>query len=148
MIEARRRAYLHALGFDVWLARTPAAEHGLLGVGDGRGSTLLICQSAADQETELAADLSRALGGEPVWAWLDPGADDDSQALEDIIDSRLITRVLLFGPEPGRNLFRGTVPQIIGSATVSVAPAMDQLAVSAPARKALWRQLRNLPVLA
>ena len=72
MIETRRRAYLEALGFDVWLARPPAPEPGALSVGPGSGSTLLVCDAAADSTPDLAKDLARALGGEPTWAWLEP----------------------------------------------------------------------------
>jgi hypothetical protein len=146
MIEARRRAYLEALGYDVWVTRPAAAERGRLGVSGGQGSTLLVCPAIADRDTELAGDLARALGGDPVWAWLDPAADVDGQRLEDIIAGRLITRVVLLGPEPGRCLFRGPAPEIIGSATVSTAPALEELAVSGSARLSLWRQLRQLRI--
>lgn len=143
MIEARRRAYLEALGFDVWITRPPAAERGRVGVGAGEGSALLVCPSVDDCNMEIAGDLARALGGDPVWAWLDPAAETDGQFLEDIVADRLITRVLLFGPEPGRSLFKGPVPARIGSAVVGVAPALEELAAEGSARKALWRQLRN-----
>jgi DNA polymerase III psi subunit len=148
MIEARRRAYLDALGFDVWVARPPAAERGLIGVGAGSGSTLLICPSVADCDTDLAGDLARALGGDPVWAWLDPAGGEAGEVLENAVDNRLITRVLLFGPEPARSLFRGPIPDIVGSATITAAPGMNELAVSAESRQALWKQLRGWKAVA
>jgi hypothetical protein len=140
MIEVRRRAYLEALGLDVWVARPSAAEHGLIGVGAGTGSTLLISTSVADCTTELAGDLARALGGDPVWAWLEPAG---GEALEAVIGNRLITRVLLLGAEPARSLFRGSIPEIVGSATVTSAPGLDERAVSAGSRQVLWKQLRS-----
>jgi hypothetical protein len=144
MIEARRRAYLEALGFDVWLTRPAAAERCRLAVSGGRGSTLLVCPAPADSETELARDVARMLGGDPVWAWLEASADAAGQPLEEIIAGRLITRVVLFGPEPGRGLFRGPAPEIIGTAMILTAPPLEELAVSGSARRALWRQLRAL----
>ena len=113
----------------------------------GRGSTLLVCPAMADGDTELARDIARSLGGDPVWAWLEPPADVASQRLEEIIAGRLITRVVLFGPEPGRCLFRGPIPEVIGSATILIAPALEELAASGTARRSLWRKLRNLQIV-
>lgn len=144
MIEARRRAYLEALGLDVWVARAAAPEGALLGASAGQGSTLLICPSFADCETVIAADVARALGGDPVWAWLEPAADAGAQRLEDLLIDRLITRALLFGAVPARALFRDAVPEIIGSATLSMAPPLQELAASAIVRRDFWRQLRTL----
>jgi hypothetical protein len=144
MIEARRRAYLDALGFDVWVARPAAAEPGRLGVGTGSGAMLLVCDSSADCDTDLARDLARALGGDPAWAWLEPQQGDGGQALGEIISSRLITRVMLFGAEPARRLFQGKVPETIGSAALVVVPSLQELAASGLARQSLWRRLRSL----
>ena len=138
MIEARRRAYLEALGLDVWLTRPTVEERGCLAVNDGRGSTLLVCPSSADCLTDIAADVARALGGDPVWAWLDPPPAEGGERLEHIITHRLITRVLLLGLSAERSLFQGDAPGIVGSATVSVAPSLDDLASSASARKSFW----------
>jgi hypothetical protein len=144
MIEARRRAYLEALGLDVWIARSPAAEGAWLGAGPGQGSTLLICASVVDSETEIAGDIARAIADDPVWAWLEPSTDADIQRLEDLIGNRLITRVLLFGSVPARALFPGEVPQVVGSATLSIAPALEELAASGIVRRDFWHQLRKL----
>jgi hypothetical protein len=143
MIEARRRAYLEALGFDVWIARPPAPEPGRLGVGTGRGSTLLICRSAADCTAELASDLARALGGDPLWSWLDPAAGDEAEFLADIVASRLITRVLLFGRAAARSLFQGPPSAMLGSVEIVEAPGLEELVISASARKTLWRRLQS-----
>jgi len=143
MIEAKRRAYLEALGFDVWLARPPAPEPGWLTVGPGSGSTLMICDVAADSTTDLAADLARALGGEPTWAWLDLPDEAVGQALGEVISDRLITRVVLFGAETARRLFGGKPPDVVGSATMSVVPGLQELAVSGSARQSLWQQMRK-----
>jgi hypothetical protein len=143
MIEATRRAYLEALGFDVWVARPEAPARDVLGLGAGRGGTLLVCRSADESRSELAGDLCRALADDPVWAWLNPSADEDGRSLEDIVSSHLITRVLLFGRDPARQLFQGAPPGVVGSAEVVELPGLEDLAVSAPARQALWRKLRK-----
>lgn len=144
MIEAQRRAYLEALGLDVWIARSVATEGAALGASAGQGSTLLICSSLADCETAIAGDIARALGDDPVWAWLELAADAAIQRLEDLIVDRLITRAVVFGRVPARALFRGEVPGIVGSATLSVAPPLEELAASGDARRDFWRQLRAL----
>jgi hypothetical protein len=143
MIEERRRAYLEALGYDVWVARPPAPEPGRLSVGAGDGSTLLVCDAASDCGTELARDLVRTVGGEPVWAWFDLEDESGGQALGDIVSGRLITRILLFGRETAQRLFQGSAPEIVGSATVTVVPGLQELAVSGMARQSLWRHLRK-----
>jgi len=143
MIEARRRAYLEALGFDVWLARPPAPEPGLLTVGPGSGSTLLVCDVAEDSTTDLASDLARALGGDPTWAWLAPLEAADGQVLGEVISGRLITRVVLFGAETARHLLGGKTPDIVGSATMAVVTGLQELAVSGSARQSLWQQMRQ-----
>jgi hypothetical protein len=144
MIEARRRAYLEALGFDVWVARPAAPEPGCLGIRAGLGSTLLVCRCAADCNTVLAGDLARALGGDPVWSWIDPAADDDLEYFADIVSNRLITRVLLFGREAARGLFEAPPPATLGSAQILEAPGLDELAINPAARKALWRRLQSM----
>ena len=141
MIEAQRRAYLEALGLDVWVTRPPAREGGSLAVSGGRGSTLLVCAASADCLTDIAADVARALGGDPVWAWLDPRPEEGGERLEHVITQRLITRVLLLGAATERSLFQGSAPAIVGTATVSVAPALDDLAASASVRKSFWQLL-------
>ena len=143
MIEERRRAYLQALGLDVWLPRPPGPEPGCVGVGSGRGSTLLLCLSADHCRTDLAKDVARALGGDPVWAWLDPAVDEEARILREVVAERLITRILVFGPETARRAFAGDVPEILDSATTVVLPSVQELAASGAARQALWSRLRT-----
>lgn len=153
MIEARRRAYLEAMGFDVWVTRVatrsaeqPVSQSGLLVVGPGQGSTLLVCASAAETAGKFAADLTRALGGDPVWAWPDrDGSEDggDSLGLEAAIGARLITRVFIFGTDTARWLFDESVPEVVASAAVTTLDDLGELAVRGAAKRALWRRLQN-----
>jgi len=152
MIEARRRAYLEAMGFDVWVSRAAAeAAQAFAGaeatarlqLGPGEGSTLVVCGEAAHSAGKFAGDLARALGSEPVWAWPDAADGADGQELEAVVDARLITRVVLLGAEVTRRLFPGGVPANVRSAVVATAAAMEELAVSGEARRALWRCLRG-----
>jgi hypothetical protein len=181
--EARRRAYLEALGFDVWVARSAALaggaqaaasadtpfdatlsapfdasadqQNGRIRVASGRGSTLLVCSSAADSASKFAADVVRALGGDPAWAWpiRDLGRDlgrgvgrdagGDHLTLEAAIGARLITRVLVFGDDTARWLFQGAIPPVIGSATVTPLAGLGEIAQHAAAKRALWRCLQD-----
>lgn len=154
MIEARRRAYLEAMGFDVWVARSAVqpiaqaiSQSGLLVVGPGQGSTLLVCASAAETASKFAADLTRALGGDPAWAWPDRGGDGDgggdSLGLEAAIGARLITRVMIFGADTARWLFDGAVPEVVASAAVSALDGLEEMAVRGAAKRALWQRLQN-----
>jgi len=142
MIEERRREYLRSLGLDVWLLRPPGPEPGCIGIGSGGDSTLLLCLSADQCRTELARDVARALGGDPLWAWLDPAAEEEAQILREVVAERLITRILVFGPETARRAFAGEVPAILGSATIVTLPGLQELAASGAARQELWKQLR------
>lgn len=152
MIEARRRAYLEAMGYDVWVSRAAAeaAQAGAsadaaarLQLGPGEGSTLVVCGEAAHSAGKFAGDLARALGAEPVWAWPDAAEGGDGHDLETVVDARLITRVVLLGAEVTRRLFPGDVPATVRSAVVATAAGMEELAVSGEARRALWRSLRG-----
>jgi hypothetical protein len=147
MIEARRRAYLEAMELDVWLSRSATAADtsasGLLQIGAGQGSTLVVCAEAAESAGKFAGDLARALGAEPVWAWPDRAGGGEAASLSDVIDSRLITRVLLLGETAIRWLFPGDVPATVGSAAIAPAAAMDELTVSGPAKQKLWLGLRQ-----
>lgn len=154
MIEARRRAYLEAMGFDVWVARSPAqsmaqpmSQPGLLVVGPGQGSTLLVCAAAAETASKFAADLTRALGGDPAWAWPDRDGRGDgggeSLGLEAAIGARLITRVVIFGADTARWLFDGAVPEVVASAAVLTLDGLEELAVRGAAKRALWQRLQN-----
>ena len=179
MSEARRRAYLAAMGFDVWLARStdappgrePGAEmdvryaaqadeaadggadegagaqRGRIQVGPGRGSTLLVCASAADSASKFAADLVRALGGDPAWAWPVRGVGRSggggSLTLEEAIGARLITRVFVFGGDTESWLFAGEIPPLVGSATVTSLAGLAEISRQGAAKRALWRCLQD-----
>lgn len=143
MIESRRRAYLEALGFDVWVARPLPPAQGRLQLSPGQAGTLLVCAAPAESATRFAGDVVRALGGEACWAWPDTGAGEDSVDPAGAIADRLITRVILFGAETGRRLFPEGIPEFLGSATVAVAPGLDELASRGHAKRALWRLLQD-----
>jgi hypothetical protein len=142
VIESRRRAYLEALGFDVWVARPPPAERGRLQWGANPAGTLLVCAAPEESATKFAADLVRALGGEATWAWPDTGGGE-GVGLAEAIAGHLVTRVILFGPEVERWLFFEEVPEVLGTAAIAAAPALDELAVRGRAKQSLWRLLGN-----
>ena len=163
MSEARRRAYLAAMGFDVWVARStdtaiggphaapsgPEADagRGRIQVGPGRGSTLLVCASAADSASKFAADVVRVVGGDPPWAWpirgVGRGAGGDGFTLEEAVGARLITRVFVFGDDAGSQLFRNGLPRVVGTATVTPLAALGEISLRGAAKRALWRCLRD-----
>jgi len=145
--EARRRAYLEAMGFDIWVPRSGAAAggpaSGRLQLGPGQGSTLVVCGAAEESVSRFAGDLARVLGGEPMWAWPDYEAAADALALEEAVGARLITRVLVLGAQPARWLFTDAVPEVVGSAAVAIAASVDELGARGAAKRALWRSLRS-----
>lgn len=146
MIEARRRAYLEAMGFDVWLARSaaqPIAQSGLLVVGPGQGSTLLVCAAADETGGKFAADVARSLGGDPAWAWPDRSGSGAGLTLDEAIGARLLTRVVIFGADSVRWLFVGEPPEVVASAAVIALDGLGDLAGSGAAKRALWRRLQN-----
>lgn len=171
MSEARRRAYLEAMGFDVWVVKSAAPpgdgqvdaqvdavsdqQSGRIQLGPGRGSTLLICSSAADSASKFAADVVRALGSDPAWAWpvsgmgrgADHGADHaaggEDSTLEQAISARLITRVFVFGADSARRLFRGEIPAVVGSATVTPLAGLKEISLRGADKRALWQCLQD-----
>jgi hypothetical protein len=139
MTEARRRAYLEAMGYDVWVEKPPGPGPVRLVVGPGGGSDLLVCEAPDASGGKLAADIARALGTDPVWAWPDPEHDPGRPTLEEAVADRLFTHLLVFGEELARALFGTSAPDILGSSAVRVAPDMDELAVRGSAKRTLWR---------
>ena len=142
MIEARRRAYLEALGLDVWVPRPPPPQRGRILLGADPAGTLLICAAPGDSATKFAGDVVRALGGQASWAWPDTGGGEGVE-LAEAVAGHLITRIVLFGPEPARWLFPSDVPEVLGTAAVTVAPDLEELAVRGQAKHSLWRTMRD-----
>lgn len=141
MTESRRRAYLDAMGFELWAVKPPAPEHDRLLFQPGEGATLLICDGPEATASRIASDIARALDGDAVWAWPDPEGRPDSPTLEEAVGQRLFTRVVLFGAALERLLFRGGPPPVIASAAVSRCGALDEIAVRGSAKQALWERL-------
>jgi len=110
-------------------------------VGPGSGSTLLLCRTALESGTRLAADIGRSLGGDPVWAWPDPEGKQEYPSLKDTIEQYLFTQVLLFGHALARQAFKGSVPEVLACASVQVTAGLDELAVDSMARRKLWQCL-------
>lgn len=138
MTESRRRAYLEALGIDVWVAKPPPGSGDRLFVGPGSGDILLLCNSPEESATRLAGDISRALGGGTVWAWPEPGATAESPTLTEVLDGRRFILAIAFGGVPGDRTGGGDAP-----AGLLLAPALVELTASGAARAAFWRQLRR-----
>jgi hypothetical protein len=141
MNEARRRAYLEAMGYDVWVARGTDDGRSRLFVGPGAGSVLLVCAAPEDSCGKLAADIVRAIGNDPAWAWPDPDGGADCPTVEEAVAGRLFTRLVVFGEDLARALFGGPAPDVLASSAVQVAPGLDELAVRGTAKQALWRLL-------
>ena len=141
MTEAQRRAYLEAMGIGVWIHKPAAPDTDRWVVGPGSGSTLLLCRTAEESGSRLAADIGRSLGGNPVWAWPDPAGRQEYPSLNTTIDQYLFTQVLLFGHALADKAFKSSVPDVLGSASVRVTADLDELAVDGLARRELWQCL-------
>jgi DNA polymerase III psi subunit len=141
VIESQRRAYLDAMGLDVWSIKPPEQEFDRLLFQPGEGSTLLICDALEATATRIAGDIVRALAGKVVWAWPDPEGSTQSPTLEQAVSQYLFTRVVLFGDGLARQMFRGDAPLVTGSASITVSDSLDELAVLGNAKQALWNKL-------
>ena len=141
MIESRRRAYLDAIGLDVWSIRPPKPEPDRLVLQPGAGGTLLICETPDATATRLAGDIARALAGEVVWAWPDQEGNPQSLSIDQAVDQCLFTRVILFGAELERRLFRSNAPMTAGSAIITISDSLDELAIRGKSKKVFWKQL-------
>jgi DNA polymerase III psi subunit len=144
VIEQRRRAYLEAMGFEVWLPRPAGPAPGLVYLGPGDGSVLLVCESPEATGSRLAADIARAVGGNPVWAWPDGHGAGQGVTLEQAVSHRLFTQVLLLGQELAESILGGKPPDVLGSAAVTVAPGLQELGERASARQQLWGRISKL----
>ena len=141
MIESQRRAYLDAMGLDVWSIKPPEPEFNRLLFQPGKGSTLLICGAPEATATRIAGDIVRALAGKAVWAWPDPEGSPQSPTLEQAVGQYLFTRVVLFGDDLARQVFRGDAPLVTDSASITVSIGLGDLAVQGNAKQILWKQL-------
>ncbi len=162
MALARRNAYLRALGIDVWVPRAAASNatlvhtepgtvselpvslaHGLH-IGPGEGNTLLLCNGPAAAATRLAADIARCLDSEPVWSWPVSAEAEPGISLQQAIEQRLFTRVLVFGQELGQfvsEFASGADARVIASARILYTRSITELAGSPAAKRALWSEL-------
>jgi hypothetical protein len=141
MMEARRRAYLQALGLDVWTLKPPAPSLDRLMLQPGNGRTLLICQAPEETAHRLAGDIARALDQDVVWAWPDPDGREENASLTEAIGQHLFTRVVVFGGALANRVCKGDAPNVIGSASILVTRVVGELAVSGSAKQAFWEQL-------
>jgi DNA polymerase III psi subunit len=141
MMEAHRRAYLEAMGINVWTSKPAAPDTDRLVVGPGASSTLLLCRTAEESGTRLAADISRSLGGNAVWAWPDPAGSQEYPSLKDTIAQYLFTQVVLFGQALAELIFKGKAPDVLGSASVQVMADLERLSEDGMARRNLWQCL-------
>jgi hypothetical protein len=119
-----------------------AAIAGRVVLGPGAGSTLLLCGKPGEAATALAADISRSLGSEPVWSWPAQDESEPGIPLEQAIEERLFTRVLVFG----RDLLAPAADpavQVIGSARLIRVDSIPLLVKSGAARRALWLALNE-----
>lgn len=144
MIESRRLAYLDAMGFDIWAAKPPEPELNRLVLQAGDGDTLLICERPDLTAGRFAADVARALAGGVVWAWPDAEGNPGSPSLEEAVGQRLFTRVVLFGSGLQRQIFKGDIPMVVGSARILVTDGLEELAVRGSAKLAFWNLLSGL----
>lgn len=146
MIEARKQAYLEAMGVPVWCLRETAAietplvdNNCVLKLGPGSGGILLVCATDTDSASKLANDIGRALGKVPVWSWPDDGEDAVKPAVA--VDKNLFTSVAIFGAELAEKLFGNELPAKLNSAALVLLPSMRDLETRAEARRSLWVEL-------
>ena len=146
MTESSTLAYLDAMGIPVWSLRgtvtteSPAAGCNLsLKLGPGSGGILLICATDTDTSSKLANDISRALGGLPVWSWPDNGAD--AVKPEVAVKENLFTTIAVFGTDLAEQFFGRKLPESLGSASLVLLPSMHDLQTRAEARQSLWTDL-------
>lgn len=141
-MQARRKAYLEAMGIPVWELREPTqaeAAAQAVQLGPGAGQVLLLGSTADESAAKLSSDVARCLKSEPVWGW--PAGDESGARLEDSVGERLFTHILVFGPETETALFGGPAPDVVGSAVVIRAPSLEEIAQSGAGRRKLWAVL-------
>ena len=147
MTEAQRQAYLDAMDIGVWVSKPATVDQDRMVIGPGSGSTLLVCRDSLESSTALAADICRFLADTPVWAWPDTEGSLQYPSLEEAINLGLYTRVVILGLRLTGQLFKGGIPKVLASAQIIPAPDLDELSVSARARKNLWLLCQKQPRL-
>jgi hypothetical protein len=139
----RQRAYLDAMGIEVWRLRDTVAQVERTGpairLGPGGGGVLLLCSCAADASSLVATDIARALGAVPVWAW--PQPEGGATTLGDAVDEHLFTTVAVFGERLADDFFGGRVPASLNSARLVLLPSIEAVREQAAARRVLWQTL-------
>ena len=144
MMDARRLAYLDAMGIDVWVPRSEkgavaTGAQARIQLGEGRGDLLCIAPDPRQAGLKLAADISRAMRSPPVWAW--PSSGDDVAGdtdIESAVAEGLFTRILVFGREAAELLFGPDCPEVVSTARVHIVPGLDRLGSDREAKRALW----------
>lgn len=144
MPDSRQRAYLDAMGIEVWsLRHSPdqpspdTLDEPGIKLGPGDGGILLICTHDTDSASRLANDIERALGNVPVWAW--PQKDQAPVHLKTAVDEHLFTTVAIFGEELASRFYAGELPGNVNSAKLVLLPSMQDIQSSPAMRKRLWK---------
>lgn len=145
-MDARRLAYLDAMGIDVWRPRrkplpaAPADSAPPIAVAGGGGDILCVARTAAESDLKLAADISHAMRSPPVWAWPTdrPAGDGEAMTVQGAVAERLLTRILVFGDDLAQLLFVGGAPEVIAGARVHVVPDLERLGHDREAKRILW----------
>ncbi|MFW5815701.1 MAG: hypothetical protein ACOCVP_02480 [Wenzhouxiangella sp.] len=139
------QARLAAMGIETWARRVPAeravgvdavAKEARVRLASGDGSWLLVQRRAWDgSQSTLVADITALLGADQCrfGQWSSGGSA--GLAVSELA-ARGIVNVLAFGPLPDK----------VDAPDLIQAPALDEIAVSAHARRRLWMALR--PALA
>lgn len=143
MTELRRRAYLEALGIDIWLARSEQSAGAALTIKPGQGSVLLIADSPSACAGELAADIQRSLGGDAVWAWPVQPGEGAGEGLDNAIRQQLFTRVVVFGKDIAGQVLGDEPPVVLLSSAITVSLRLEELAFDGQAKRSLWADLRH-----
>jgi hypothetical protein len=141
MRESQRRAYLDAMGFDVWVARPVRPEPDQLVLQAGNGQTLLLCEEPEQTARRIAGDIARALDQDIVWAWPDIDGQEGATSLEEAIGQYLFTRVVVFGAALANRVRKGEIPPVIGSASMLVTDSLGEMEVRGSAKQTFWEQL-------
>jgi DNA polymerase III psi subunit len=160
MIDSNRLAYLDAMGIEAWVARPPPPAPELICLGPSAGSVLLICDETDMTSTPLATDIVRYLGSTVTWGWpltalQSAGSGEghgeprttDPMTLEQAITEHLFTRVVFFGQKLHQQMLGLRSPATLGAARIIVSADLRTLGIDARAKRDLWRQLSNRPVL-